>query len=91
MYIQFVQKDRADLERCRELLMCIGVSSGKIHNPSVRVDPDYWRFYIPVRSHAAFMAEVGSWHPRKRRILSSRRRELAQGASSEVAKSPTTT
>jgi LAGLIDADG-like domain len=72
MYIQFVQKDRADLERCREMLMCLGVSSGKIHNPSVRVDPDYWRFYVPVRSHVAFVAAVGSWHPRKREIFEER-------------------
>jgi hypothetical protein len=69
MYIQFVQKDRADLGTCRELLMQVGVSCGRIHNPSVRVDPDYWRFYVPVGSHTAFVTAVGSWHPRKRRIL----------------------
>jgi hypothetical protein len=69
MYIQFVQKDRADLEMCRELLMRLGISSGRIHNPSVRVDPGYWRFYVRVRSYAAFVTAVGSWHPRKRKIL----------------------
>jgi hypothetical protein len=69
MYIQFVQKDRADLEMCRKDLMRLGVSCGKVHNPSVRVDPDYWRFYVPVQSHVAFATAIGSWHPRKREIL----------------------
>jgi hypothetical protein len=72
MYIQLVQKNRADLEMCRKHLMRLGVSCGKVHNPSVRVDPDYWRFYVPVKSHAVFVAAVGSWHPRKREILEGR-------------------
>jgi hypothetical protein len=72
MYIQFVQKDRADLETCRKHLARLGISSGRIHNPSVRVDPGYWRFYVPVRSHADFVRVVGSWHPRKRESLECR-------------------
>ena len=77
MYVQFVQKDRADLEACRRHLSCLGISTGKIHNPSVRVDPHYWRFYVSAQSHAAFVKTIGSWHPRKREILEERVRELA--------------
>jgi hypothetical protein len=76
MYIQFVQKDRADLEMCRKHLTRLGISSGRIHNPSVRVDPDYWRFYVAAGSHVDFVTAVRSWHPRKREILEGRVGEL---------------
>jgi hypothetical protein len=84
MYIQFVQKDRADLETCRELLIRLGVSGGRIHNPSVRVDPDYWRFYVPAAFHSAFITRVGSWHPQKREILQRRLRDFITAERSRV-------
>jgi hypothetical protein len=71
-YIQMVQKDRADLERVRTLLEEQSIHCGRIHNPSVRVDPDYWRFYVLSRSHGEFIRRVGSWHPRKRQLLEAR-------------------
>jgi len=68
-YVQFVQKDRTDLDRVRRSLGRLGVRCGRIHNPSVRVDPDYWRFYVLAESHEDFIRHVSSWHPRKRMLL----------------------
>ncbi len=45
-YIQLVQKNLPDLERVRTMLLDCGIRCGMVHNPSARVDPEYWRFYI---------------------------------------------
>jgi hypothetical protein len=71
-YVQFVQKDLEDLTRVRDLLEQLGIRCGAIHNPSRRVDPDYWRFFVRRNSHARFIGTVGSWHPRKARLLRER-------------------
>lgn len=76
-YVQFVQKDREDLSRLRDSLLRLGIVCGCLHNPSTRVDPDYWRFYIGSASHQKFAKVIGSWHPRKRRLLEAR---LATGS-----------
>lgn len=68
-YVQFVQKDREDLERVREILVDNAIACGRVHNPSARVDPDYWRFYVAAASHERFKQNIGSWHPRKRARL----------------------
>ncbi len=73
-YIQFVQKDRADLARTQTFLESFGIRCGRIHNPSVRVAPEYWRFYVLSVSHVDFVRVVGSWHPRKRALLEARLR-----------------
>lgn len=65
-YIQLVQKNHADLSDVRSMLLGLEITCGRLHNPSVRVDPNYWRFYVASSSHAAFIDRVGSWHPRKR-------------------------
>jgi len=79
-YIQFVQKNHADLARTRDLLELLGVGCGRIHNPSARRDPDYWRFYVLATSHEQFIRTIGSWHPRKRRLLDERAISLSIGA-----------
>ncbi len=71
-YVQFVQKNRTDLTRTHELLELLGVRCGRLHNPSVRQDPDYWRFYVLAASHRQFVNAIGSWHPRKRVLLDKR-------------------
>ncbi len=71
-YIQFVQKDRTDLEVVWRYLNNLDVHCGRIHNPSVRVGPNYWRFYVLAASHEDFIRRVGSWHPRKRLLLEAR-------------------
>jgi hypothetical protein len=71
-YIQLVQKNREDLERVWRYLEGLGIRCGRIHNPSIRVDPSYWRFYILAASYEDFIRRVGSWHPRKRPLLESR-------------------
>ena len=65
-YIQIVQRDRLDLGKVRHLLQELDIRCGRVHNPSIRVDPDCWRFYILASSHEGFIRRVGSWHPRKR-------------------------
>jgi hypothetical protein len=72
LYFQLCQKDRTDLERLRRILESWDISSGRVHNPSRRVDPEYWRFYIRAESHQRFMSLVGSWHPRKRQQMRDR-------------------
>lgn len=71
-YIQLVQKDRIKLEKIRRILMNAGIAVGIVHNPSVRVDPDYWRMFIRTASHREFAVLIGSWHPRKRIIFRQR-------------------
>lgn len=71
-YIQVTQKDHHDLQQVREFLEDLGVRCGRIHNPSARVDPGYWRFYVLARAHADFAARVGSWHPGKWPVLAAR-------------------
>jgi hypothetical protein len=71
-YVQFVQRDAADLARVREFLVEEGVACGRLHNPSRRVDPDYWRFYVRAESWPVFARSIGSWHPRKRPLLDAR-------------------
>ena len=68
-YIQYGQKDRPDLEGVRRCLAELDIRCGRIHNPSVRVDPEYWRFYVLSGSHEDFIHRVASWHPRKRLLL----------------------
>jgi len=53
-YVQFVQKSHADLIRTCDLLARLGVRCGRVHNPSVRRDPGYWRFYLLAASHRQF-------------------------------------
>ncbi len=71
-YVQIVQKNRVDLEQVREILTNLGIRCGRTHNPSVRVDPEYWRLYVLTGSHHNFIRRVGSWHPRKRPLLEAR-------------------
>lgn len=71
-YVQFVQKNHADLAHIRDLLGLLGVKCGRIHNPSVRRDANYWRFYVLTASHKQFIQAIGSWHPRKRMLLDKR-------------------
>jgi intein-encoded DNA endonuclease-like protein len=71
-YIQLVQNDREKLEKLRDLLNDLGIETGKIHNPSQSVDPDYWRMYILADSQRIFLAKIGTWHPRKIKVLKKR-------------------
>ena len=69
LYFQFGQKDRDSLGCLRDILSSWGIQTGRVHNPSARVDPHYWRFYIRAASHRRFMTLVSSWHPRKRQAI----------------------
>jgi len=71
-YVQLVQKDRPDLLSLRNHLESVGFACGSIHNPSAKVDPEYWRFFVRTASHHDFIRMVGSWHPRKRVLLRAR-------------------
>ncbi len=68
-YIQLVQKDHRKIEVIKNLLGSLGIEGGKIHNPSQRVDPDYWRVFILQKHHALFAKIIGSWHPIKSHIF----------------------
>ncbi len=64
-YLYFCQKDRSDLEKVRDYLGEVGIRCGVIHNPSKKIDPYYWRFFIQAQSYEKFAQVVGSWHPVK--------------------------
>ena len=64
-YIYFSQKDKGDLEQVKSYIKELGIKCGKTHNPSINVDPDYWRFYISSESYDLFEKIIGSWHPIK--------------------------
>jgi len=71
-YIQFVQKDRADIARLQAILEGEGIACGKLHQPSRRTDHPVWRFYVAACAQRDFVSRVGSWHPRKRSLLAKR-------------------
>jgi hypothetical protein len=71
-YVQFVQKDRGDIEGLREILEAEGICCGRLHNPNRLRDRDLWRFYVVAAGHRAFATRVSSWHPRKRSLLDAR-------------------
>jgi len=71
-YIQLVQNDKGKLEKLKKILGSLGIKTGKIHNPSQAVDPDYWRMYILSNSQKLFLTKIGSWHPRKIKTLKKR-------------------
>ena len=71
-YLQFVQKNRPKLMAIKNALGELGIQTGSLHNPSKRIDPEYWRFFIATRSHEDFIQLVGSWHPRKSKIFERR-------------------
>jgi len=73
-YLQFAEKNKNRLEKVRNLLEELGIECGRVHCPSSQVDPSYWRFYIRANSHDKFIDKIGSWHPRKQKIFSKRRR-----------------
>jgi hypothetical protein len=60
-YLYFAQKEE------------LGIACGKVHNPSKKVDPRYWRFFIRAKSYEDFAKIIGSWHPVKRRFLRMKR------------------
>ena len=71
-YIQLVQKDKAKLLKIKRILKNLGVNMGVIHNPSKKVDPEYWRMYVLTNSHIRFVDVVGTWHPVKDKIFRER-------------------
>lgn len=72
LYIQLCQKNHLELTKVKRLLENNGIRCGRIHNPSSRVDPLYWRFYISRGAHYDFMEKVSSWHPRKEKLFTQR-------------------
>ncbi len=71
-YIQLVQKNLEKIKQIKSLLDDLGIESGKIHNPSKRVDPDYWRIFIAAKHHKKFANFVNSYHPVKAQIFCER-------------------
>ena len=68
-YLYFCQKNKQVLEDIKRYLSEFGIESGKIHNPSKKVDPNYWRFYIRAKSCKYFAKIIKLHHPEKAEIL----------------------
>jgi len=60
-----VQSDKSKLKKIKIILRDFGIRTGKIHNPSYKVDPNYWRMYVSADSQELFVRKIKSWHPRK--------------------------
>jgi DNA-binding transcriptional regulator WhiA len=71
-YIQLVQKDKQKIFSIKEMLAELGIRTGKIHNPSKRIDPNYWRIFVLAESQLDFVKIIGTWHPRKIKLLEKR-------------------
>ena len=71
-YLQFAEKNKDRLEKVKNLLEGLGIDCGRVHCPSQKVDPYYWRFYVKASSYDKFIKNIGSWHPRKQKIFSNR-------------------
>jgi len=71
-YIQLVQKDLSKIQKIKSILDRLGIATGAVHNPSKKVDPNYWRIFVSAKSYQRFAEVIGSSHPRKRRILQKR-------------------
>ncbi|MDR7420150.1 MAG: hypothetical protein QN178_14705 [Armatimonadota bacterium] len=67
--IRFAHESQTDLVHVRGLLRWLGMRCGRLHNPGTRQGPDAWHFDVLAGSHAGFIKTVGSWHPRKRALL----------------------
>ncbi len=65
-YIQLVQKDLEKMRSIKSVLQSLGIKTGVLHNPSRKVDPNYWRCFVSTESHSDFARIIGSWHPLKR-------------------------
>ena len=68
-YIYFAQKNLKDLEQVKEYIEELGIICGRTHNPSKRAEPNYWRFFISIKSYEKFAKLIGSWHPTKSHFL----------------------
>lgn len=68
-YLYFAQKNLKDLEQVKGYLQELGIICGLTHNPSKRSDPDFWRFFISVKSYEQFAKIIRSWHPVKVKYL----------------------
>ena len=71
-YIQLVQKDREKMQMLKEILQSLGIKTGALHNPSHRVDPNYWRCFVSTASHSDFARVIGSWHPMRQKRFEER-------------------
>ena len=71
-YIQLVQKNLEKIEQIKFVLNELNIESGKIHNPSRRVDPNYWRIFILAKDHKKFASIINSFHPVKAEIFRNR-------------------
>ncbi|MBU2539836.1 hypothetical protein KJ786_01600 [Patescibacteria group bacterium] len=71
-YIQLVQKDLSKIKQLKLLLKSLKIETGKIHNPSKKVDPDYWRIFVSTKHHERFAKIVNSYHPVKSKIFCER-------------------
>lgn len=68
-YIYFAQKNLEDLKQLRIFLEELRIKCGIISNPSKKVDPNYWRFFVRAQSYKNFYQIIGSWHPVKSYFL----------------------
>ncbi|OGM23757.1 hypothetical protein A2627_05220 [Candidatus Woesebacteria bacterium RIFCSPHIGHO2_01_FULL_39_28] len=68
-YLYFAQKNKSDLLEVKNYLEDLNISCGKLHNPSKRVDPNYWRFFVSSKSYEDFYKIIGSSHPEKKVYL----------------------
>lgn len=71
-YVQLVQNDKIKLQKIQKILNSFGIRLGKIHNPSRRLHPEYWRVFVRADSQQRFVQRIEIRHPRKRKLLRER-------------------
>ncbi|MBU0998011.1 LAGLIDADG family homing endonuclease [Patescibacteria group bacterium] len=68
-YLYLAQKNKKDLVQVKKYIEELNISCGVLHNPSKRVDPKYWRFFIRAKSYRNFIKIIGSYHPEKAKVM----------------------
>ncbi len=68
-YLYFAQKDLSDLQEVKSYLEELGIVCGKMHNPSKKADPEYWRFFIKAQTHEEVNKIIWGWDPVKSRFF----------------------
>jgi hypothetical protein len=65
LYLQLTQKNRESLDALKDILESWHIECGRIHNPSHRVDPNYWRFFNKSQIPSGLYGSCGVLAPQK--------------------------
>jgi DNA-binding transcriptional regulator WhiA len=75
-YVQFVQKNKRELQEVANILEEFGIKCGKLHQYDQK--SKCWRFFVRAESYLKFIKFVRSRHPEKQERLKSFKNQLLE-------------